>query len=265
MGDDCSTDGTADIVAYYAAKHDRIIKPQFREKNLGPAQNALDILSLCKGKYIAMLEGDDFWSVEDKLQKQIDFLESNPEYSLCCHRFETYDVDNKKFVQDPLIGFFEINSEGITIDLELFFSRWLTKTLTVVFRNYVIDLEVFKRFKYFRDVHLFYHLLLTGRGFCLNFYGGLYNVHSQGVWGKRTNMERLQNSYSVLNELHLFHKNDRFLTASYQGTLKRFIQARLIDYKDSERKELFYLIVKYLKISRNWKLTLNFLINLVKN
>ena len=87
VGEDCSGDKTADIVREYAKKYPDIIKPIFQEKNTGGKINAMAVKENCRGKYIAFLEGDDFWTDPLKLQKQVDFLEANPEYTGVVHRY----------------------------------------------------------------------------------------------------------------------------------------------------------------------------------
>ena len=80
--DDASTDGTATIIREYADKYPNIIKPIFETENQyskrdGSLRRILDAHT--HGKYIAMCEGDDYWTDPYKLQKQVDFLESHPD------------------------------------------------------------------------------------------------------------------------------------------------------------------------------------------
>lgn len=86
IGDDCSTDGTREICQAYAEKYPGLIKLIPRERNLGMAENFIDIISHCSGKYIANCEGDDYWTDPLKLHKQVTFLEENPDYVLCFHQ-----------------------------------------------------------------------------------------------------------------------------------------------------------------------------------
>ena len=88
VGDDCSTDGTSDIVAEYAQKYPEIIKHIKREKNLGGQENSFDLLRKIDADYLALCEGDDYWTDPNKLQKQIDFLESNKQLNGCFHNAE---------------------------------------------------------------------------------------------------------------------------------------------------------------------------------
>ncbi len=85
--DDASTDTTPVILKEYAAKYPDIIKPILRETNLHsvPGHRSLNLINLdrAQGKYVAMCEGDDFWCSPYKLQKQFDFMEAHPDYSIC--------------------------------------------------------------------------------------------------------------------------------------------------------------------------------------
>jgi glycosyltransferase involved in cell wall biosynthesis len=86
VGDDCSTDGTAEIIREFATKYPNIIVPYIREKNLGMYGNIPELMTHAKGEYISIIEGDDYWIDENKLQKQVDFLDNNPDYIACYGR-----------------------------------------------------------------------------------------------------------------------------------------------------------------------------------
>jgi glycosyltransferase involved in cell wall biosynthesis len=88
IGDDYSYDNTREILEVFKLKYPDKIKLILAKKNQGVFQNAFDIYKNCLGKYIAILEGDDLWTYENKLQKQFEFLENNPEYMGCFHDAE---------------------------------------------------------------------------------------------------------------------------------------------------------------------------------
>lgn len=94
ISDDCSKDDTASIIREYAAKYPDIIKPILNNKNVGMQRNYLQALYACQGKYVAFLEGDDFWIDPLKLQKQADFLEQNPDFSFCFSDVDVIDELN---------------------------------------------------------------------------------------------------------------------------------------------------------------------------
>jgi glycosyltransferase involved in cell wall biosynthesis len=80
IADDYSTDRTREIIIDYAKKYPQIIKLILQEKNVGMVINSKHLKLACCGKYRANLEGDDYWISTKRLQKQVDFLENNPEY-----------------------------------------------------------------------------------------------------------------------------------------------------------------------------------------
>lgn len=85
ISDDCSTDKTYEICLEYKEKHPNIINLIRQEKNIGLTKNWIETLKRCNGNYVAMCEGDDYWTDSLKLQKQISFLEHNLEYSAVTH------------------------------------------------------------------------------------------------------------------------------------------------------------------------------------
>ncbi len=109
VNDDASSDSTPDILREYEQKYPDIVKPVYQTVNQYSqgVRIADDILiPLAQGKYLAFCEGDDYWCDENKLQKQIDFLESHPDYTVCVHntrnvylrgrhREETYPHEDK--------------------------------------------------------------------------------------------------------------------------------------------------------------------------
>lgn len=84
--DDCSPDNTRKLIQQYEKQYSNIIHPIYCEDNLGGSRNMFRVMQKCKGKYIAILEGDDWWEDKGKLQYQVDFLENHPEYmGMCCN------------------------------------------------------------------------------------------------------------------------------------------------------------------------------------
>lgn len=85
VGDDASTDNTAEIIEKYVKKFPTIVKPIIREKNIGATKNILDLIGRAQGRYLSFCEGDDYWNTRDKIKKQYYYLESNKEYIACTH------------------------------------------------------------------------------------------------------------------------------------------------------------------------------------
>ena len=86
IGDDASTDNSQTIIKEYYEKYPDLIVPICREKNIGAGLNGRDIDRKARGKYSAICEGDDYWIDNTKLEKQVTFLEENPDYSACYTR-----------------------------------------------------------------------------------------------------------------------------------------------------------------------------------
>ncbi len=126
IADDCSTDGTSEICANYAAKFPNLIRHLRRDKNLGPNRNVLKAYGECKGKYIAVCEGDDYWIEKNKITYQVKFLEENLDYSMICHRLDAA----KKFTVASTFSIANLYQE-----------YYLPHTSNYCFRN--IDLDKF--------------------------------------------------------------------------------------------------------------------------
>lgn len=82
VGDDCSKDGTRAVIADYAQRYPEIVRPIYNEHNLGILGNYASTLSQCRGKYRSACAGDDFWNDPQKLQMQVDIMESDSEIGL---------------------------------------------------------------------------------------------------------------------------------------------------------------------------------------
>lgn len=133
IGEDYSTDNTRNICLEYQKKYPNKIKILCPKKNLGMIANFKATLNACKGKYIALCEGDDYWTDSYKLQKQIDFLEANPEYVMCFHKAEikqeiAYNSSSKLTYKPANLLKQDITTEDLI-------KEWLIPTASVVFRR----------------------------------------------------------------------------------------------------------------------------------
>ena len=128
--DDASTDGSAAIIKEYAEKYPSIIKPIFENENQyskhdGSIRRIMN--EHTHGKYVAMCEGDDYWIDPLKLQKQVDFLEEHPEFSMCFTDFIFYiQKTSKKYIKPY--------TRKHIIDLDLLLKHNVVPTLTVLYR-----------------------------------------------------------------------------------------------------------------------------------
>jgi glycosyltransferase involved in cell wall biosynthesis len=132
IADDYSTDGTRAILTEYQEKYPERIKLIFQEKNVGPAKNWLDLITAPQSKYIAYFEGDDYWTDENKLQKQVDFLEKNPNFTLCHSDVNVLTVDGTVIDNHSLKSW---NYKKDVLDYRLAIFVPLAFSCTSVFRN----------------------------------------------------------------------------------------------------------------------------------
>ena len=136
IGEDCSTDGTREIVFDYQAKYPDIIRVITSDKNVGSKENSRRVREASRGKYIALCEGDDYWTDPYKLQKQVTFLENNQDYAVVHSDADVLSQDSGKLYKSTnkwLSG--AIPSGYIYEDLLV---RNSIGTLTVLIRNSIL-------------------------------------------------------------------------------------------------------------------------------
>lgn len=194
--DDASTDGTTEIIKEYEARYPDVIKPIYEEENQwvkGRRGSAVFNFPRARGKYIALCEGDDYWTDPLKLQKQVDFLESNITYALCCHRFKTLigrnAEDTFNYLQD--ISHFDLN---YFIDSD----KWLVQTLTLMFRSSMFNVDEYNSYSDSKDVTLIYYLLKHGDGYLLQDDMGVYRIHDSGCFSSISWSEKLISTLRTL-------------------------------------------------------------------
>lgn len=124
VGDDASSDETPKIIAELAKEYPDKIIPVLREKNLGATKNGYDLLLRSRGKYLASCDGDDCWCDDTRLQRQVDFLEANPQYAGICGRVRLIDDDGNLLPMDTMgkSSFFHCEKEEFTLKD---FEKWL--------------------------------------------------------------------------------------------------------------------------------------------
>ena len=138
VGDDCSTDGTQEILKGIAKDHPNV-RLFLRSENTGgrPTLNVYETTKRCTGKYLAYLEGDDYWTDTHKLQKQVDFLDSHEEYTAVTHDIVMVDAQSE-VITDPdvlAIGSLYDWSGKFTYDDYCYSGKWPGHYATVVSRN----------------------------------------------------------------------------------------------------------------------------------
>lgn len=207
--DDASTDNSAEIIREYEAKYPHIFKPiyQIENQHAKPGVSVVKIINNAiqqtGAKYIALCEGDDYWTDPLKLQRQVDFLEANPEYSFCCHRFKIFKHAEKKYINEYAHKLY-INDQNLIINEDTFYRAWTTQWLTTVARTDVFvnvcneTLEIFHRGL---DVYIYFLLLQHGNGISINQTMGVYRWHSNGASIGRTDLQHLKDGYAINKNL----------------------------------------------------------------
>jgi len=192
IGDDCSTDNTVLEIKKYL-KSNNYIKLIERSKNIGFMNNFIDTYKQCNGKYIAICEGDDYWSDKNKLQMQVDFLENNKDYVLTHTNVFTLNNENKLSQLKP-DNYCSKNN---------IYNKNEISTLTAVFRNFNIDFsEKWSQFM-MADWPLWISLSEKGR---FKYFGektGVYRINPTGIWQNgwkdKVGSDRLLNEVAILN------------------------------------------------------------------
>ncbi len=155
-----------------------------------------------RSRYMALCEGDDYWTDTSKLQKQVDFLEKNDNYVLTCHRYRVLDVENNVWGNDD--DNYLIKNKDFTFDNH--YRKWITKTLTLVYRTSAG--QEYNNYPYRRlDTILVYFLLKKGLGFCFNDIMGVYRRSFSGINAKKGMPTNTLVRYSCYRELYLYDKN----------------------------------------------------------
>lgn len=182
--DDASTDGTAAIVKEYAEKYPDIIKPIFETENQyskrdGSIRRIMNDATSKTTKYIALCEGDDYWTDPLKLQRQFDFMEANPEYSLCFHPAYVKFEDNIQ--EENLYRKWEDKDYSCLEILE----QWTIPTASVFYRRDALKDEYHKISSnpdfLFGDIVLFTYLGQQGKIKCINTYMSVYRRNIKSV------------------------------------------------------------------------------------
>jgi len=175
IGNDDSPDGTDEIVGHIIQNHPNGHRINYHkhQQNKGMMMNFSFILNQCRGRYIALCDGDDYWTDPKKLQKQVNFLENNPDHVLCFHKAEILHPDGS-FSADSIAKLPE-NYENLETLLQ--YGNYI-HTPSVVFRNVLENYPD----EFFRSPigDYFLYVLLAEKG-KLNRLTDVMCVYRQGV------------------------------------------------------------------------------------
>jgi len=220
IGDDGSTDGSQDIIRSYQEQYPDIITAFLHTENQGPFEprefagrnNVLQLLKACQGQYVAMCEGDDYWTDPYKLQKQVDFMESNPDFSICHHNMlVTYEDGSESHT------FNKENQALISTMDDILQDRWFMATASWLYRNYFLT-ENFAEWHATAaagDWALSIQLAAKGKIAYLPEVMGVYRKHSAGL----SNVHSHSNKWFLRNRKEMFENVNVWLDKKYDNTI----------------------------------------------
>lgn len=236
IGEDCSPDGTRAICEQYAAKYPGIVRLLVSDKNHGPQGNTIRVLWECRGKYIAFCEGDDYWTDPLKLQKQVDFLESHPDFSICFA-----DVTVVDEVGDCLADKYPRKQGDVyTIEDIILSPRNIIPTPTMICRNVLPDSapEFFRKAKLSGDIIIQFFSADKGKIRFFNEVNAVYRNHQGGITKmeefKKASDEDLFRIFEQANEYFGFRYNAVFRKRLLEMS-KIFLIGRSQYYTGTER------------------------------
>lgn len=198
--DDASTDNSADIIREYAEKYPDIIKPVFEKENVYSKDRVrlkkiMD--DLCsKGKYMAICEGDDFWTDPYKLQKQVDYMEAHPDCSLC---FTAATIIYEKGVIENYKLPFEEQTTRDFYGTELA-KKWVVATASILHINDMQDYPYDPRFIY-GDFPLILYMQQKGYIHCIGEKMVTYRRNANSVLFQTKNIHNIINHYEAIKEV----------------------------------------------------------------
>lgn len=223
--DDASTDDTAEIIREYERRFPHIIKPIYQTENQyskNPHIIANFLFPKAKGKYIAMCEGDDYWTDPLKLQMQVDYLECHPTCSLCVHAIERVKSDGR------LNGSMEIaHGESADTTFENLVNNkvtWFQLSSWVFRTNLVKKLPDFYWNAHIGDTPLRYYLALCGYTHYIDRYMSVYRWLSESSWSRK-----VKSSETLLIENHkahtrIYNEIDEFTNYKYTLAFRELIR-----------------------------------------
>jgi glycosyltransferase involved in cell wall biosynthesis len=221
LGEDCSKDKTATFIKTYADQHPSLLKSFIRKKNVGAKSNFLHCFLQCKGEYIVFIEADDYWTHPDKLQKQVDFLDTHPEASACFHNAEIIfeDGTNRPSVlinpsdQKPWIQ---------TADFLIEKETWFMATASVMMRRkYVHPLpEWFLQCKS-GDIPMY--VILSEKG-PIGYIPEVMSVYRKNTGGISMT-DHVHSDAFIQNRIFMYSQINAYTQYKYQHLLKPILQA----------------------------------------
>lgn len=187
IGEDCSTDNTRQILMKLQRRYPDKIRLLLPESNLGMHRNLEATLQACVGTYVALLEGDDYWTSRHKLQRQVQFLDAHPECAICFHAVDTQRDAGTEYAVQPAhrfeAGHFASLDELLIENFIPTCSVMFRRGLVTEFPEWVFRLQM-------ADWPLHVLNALHGKIGYLDESMATYRVHSGGAWSQGRRMKR---------------------------------------------------------------------------
>ncbi len=181
--DDASSDSTPDIIRDYAARYPELIEPVLLTKNIFMTGRKTQdvIIPRLRGKYVAICEGDDFWTAPQKLQQQVSFLETHPDYSACFH---LYDILNE--TPSPAPAPPRMRRSG-NVSVQRLVLEHLAHTNSILMRREIFFQgeeywEIYKKMYPVTDILVFAWLARLGKVYGFAQRWSMYRIHSKGIY-----------------------------------------------------------------------------------
>lgn len=182
VGEDCSTDNTRKILLQYSEKYPGLFKIILQKSNAGPVQNEYDVFKASSGKYIAVLESDDYWLDEYKLQKQVDFLENNQDYGLIFTDICLVDENNEKLPDEIQKKYKPAQIyEGDVFFLLLKKGCFIYFPTSCFTSQIIHDYLKKEKYKYIQDIFLWLIISSRKKIKYLNHISGAYRRHTGNI------------------------------------------------------------------------------------
>lgn len=250
ISDDCSKDRTREILLQYAEKYPEIIKLNFNEVNLGISNNNYATRCLCEGRYIATLSGDDYWIDELKLQEQVEYLDTHPEYYAVATCIEgRFDDDDTAFAVYPKKKY-----RDATIDLNMYLHGATFGTNGMMMRNAYLTEEGKKYFSlvpnaspYIDDATECLLVLIKGKIFVKDKNSVVYRVQ-RNLKGKNnfnainTTIQKCKKSVDLYNNLYNMLEDCPDLFYFYKSHVAIGLAHALLKSNMEEFKEMYQTI-----------------------
>jgi glycosyltransferase involved in cell wall biosynthesis len=230
IGDDVSSDGTSQICKKYQQLYPQIVKLIEYSKNVGVTQNFINVYNACKGECIAILEGDDYWIDNNKLQIQYDYLVQNKGCALAYTLSKDYYSDKKIYTTNSV-------DEPSEIDFLYLLKRgWFIRTATIMFRKN-IDLNYWSDVKYSLDYLLHFLCSLKGTVNKINIDTTVYRRHVGGITNVSVDKQLMRMGW--FNDL--LNKIDAFSNKKYSTEIQQAIK--------NNNSEIVVIAIRNFKVS----------------